>query len=164
MKTLYLMRHAKSSWENAGITDFDRPLNDRGIRAAEFMGSIASERDILPDIIICSTAERARQTNELFCAAAGFDGVTATEGRIYEATAGRLIEIISALDDRYDSAMLIGHNPGMEGLIYYLTGAVEPMPTAAIATIELSNENWSEIGTGMSRLACVLRPRQLMDR
>ncbi len=62
------------------------------------------------------------------------------------------------------SVMLIGHNPGMEGLIYYLTGAVEPMPTAAIATIELSNENWSEIGTGMSRLACVLRPRQLMDR
>lgn len=164
MKTLYLMRHAKSSWENAGITDFDRPLNDRGIRAAEFMGSIASERDILPDIIICSTAERARQTNELFCEAVGFDGVTATEGRIYEATAGRLIEIISVLDDRYHSAMLIGHNPGMESVIYYLTGAVEPMPTAAIAVIELNNKKWADIDAGLNRLVCVLRPRQLMER
>jgi len=163
MKTLYLMRHAKSSWENAGIADFDRPLNDRGIRAAVFMGSLARERSLLPEMIVCSTAERARQTQELFCAAAGFDGVAATDIGIYEAPAGRLVEIISALDDRYDSAMLIGHNPGMEGLIYYLTSVVEPMPTAAIAIIELNNEKWSDIGTGTSRLACVLRPRQLMD-
>lgn len=164
MKRLYLLRHAKSSWDNAGLADHDRPLNDRGRRAAAFMGQVVRERGLLPEIVICSNAERARQTAELFCEAAGFDGETVAESRIYEASAGRLVEIVSTIEGAYGSAMLIGHNPGMESLIYYLTGALEPMPTAAIAIIELSIERWADIDAGCGRLADVLRPRELMER
>ncbi|MBX7054421.1 MAG: histidine phosphatase family protein [Pyrinomonadaceae bacterium] len=164
MKTLYLMRHAKSSWDNAGLADHDRPLNDRGRRDATFMGGIARERAILPEIIVCSTAERARQTEELFCSSAGFDGVSAVESRIYEASVGRLAEIVSVIGPEFGTAMLIGHNPGMEGLIYYLTGSIEPMPTAAIAVIELRIGKWADIDAGSGQLAGVLRPKQLIER
>ncbi|VGO16021.1 hypothetical protein PDESU_04611 [Pontiella desulfatans] len=147
-KTLYLVRHAKSDW-NTGKADFDRPLNKRGRRDAPEMGRRLKERNALPGAIVCSPAKRARETLELLDL--GID--TTDNENIYEASAGMLMEIVQDLDDRLDSAMLIGHNPAMTWLASQLTGVrIEGMPTCAIATIHLDSTHWNQAGTCPAKL------------
>ncbi|HQX55363.1 MAG TPA: histidine phosphatase family protein [Pyrinomonadaceae bacterium] len=164
MKNLYLLRHAKSSWVDARLADFDRPLNDRGRAAAAFVGGHLAEWGLLPDTIISSTAVRARSTADLVCDAAHFGDRIVYESGIYEAGTGQLAEIISAIDIGFKSAMIIGHNPGIEGLIYHLTGGLEPMPTAALAAIELDIQDWAQMTDGCGHLIRVIRPKELMGR
>lgn len=162
MKTILLMRHAKSSWTDADLADFDRPLNHRGLRAAPFMGRYIAEHGYLPDAIVCSPAKRARETAELVKANAGFAPDIRFDERIYEASPNTLLQVASELPDDVGSAMLIGHNPGMEGFIRHLTGRIEPMPTAALAVIELDIDSWGKIGHECGRVVEVARPKALM--
>src|SRR5262245_28678735 len=136
MKTLYLMRHAKSSWDDANLSDFDRPLNDRGLRTAPFMGELMRTKALEPAVILSSPAERAKQTAQMAMDAARLSCELRFDDRIYEASPHSLAQVASEIDDADSSAMLIGHNPGMEGFIRFLTGKLEPMPTAAIAVIK----------------------------
>ena len=160
MKTLYLLRHAKSSWADTGIPDFERPLNGRGQKTAPFVGNLMKERALIPKLIICSPAKRARETANLVCLAAGFDTTIKFEPQIYEATVGTLVSIAAEIDNSFDSTLLIGHNPGFEGLVYCLTGEIAPMPTAALAVIELAIENWADIAGYGGRLVQVIRPKE----
>lgn len=162
MKTLYLLRHAKSSWKDADLADFDRPLNERGRRAAPFMGRLLRERGSEIDLIVSSPAKRAKKTAKLFLEAAGYETDILYDQRIYEASPNTLIYVLSELDDRFSSVMLVGHNPGMEGLIRALTDRIEPMPTAAIAIIKLGVDTWAELAAGTGMLAAVIRPREEM--
>jgi phosphohistidine phosphatase len=162
MRTLYLLRHAKSSWDDRAIADFDRPLNDRGRRAAPFMGELIRKRGLVPQAIVSSPALRARETAEAAAAAAGYSGVILFDASVYEASPNDLRKIIAGFDNSWSAAMLVGHNPGMEGIVYYLTGHVEPMPTAALAIIELEIDKWAELDEGMGRLDTVIRPREEM--
>ncbi len=162
MRTIYLMRHAKSSWDNPSMADVDRPLNERGKKTAPFMGGLMRRRQMLPEIIISSPALRARSTAALVIAGGSLDSGTVHDERIYEASANTLRQAVSEINDKFSSAMLIGHNPGMEGLIRYLTGRVEPMPTAALAVIELDVETWGEINDGCGELMTVIRPKEEM--
>ena len=142
-KTLYLVRHAKSDW-NTGETDFDRPLNKRGLRDAPEMGRRLKDRGDVPELIVCSTAKRAQQT--LAALDLGVANVI-HEPRIYEASTGDLLELVQKLDDSVDAAMLIGHNPSMTWLASMLSGVrIEGMPTCSVATIVRDTNRWEAAG------------------
>lgn len=164
MKIVYLLRHAKSDWSNNGIADFDRPLNERGLWTAPLMGEILAERQILPDIIVTSPAKRALQTALLVKEAAGFNSPITYEERIYEATSGILLSIINQVSVEINSLMIVGHNPSMEGIISLLCNVFEPMPTAAVAGIELNIETWASVQPGTGNLKFLLRPKELLPR
>lgn len=162
MKKLLVMRHAKSSWDDAALADFERPLNDRGLLAAPFMGEVLRREGLVPDALVASPAVRSAQTAEAVSSAGGFDGGIIFEEGIYEASPNALRQAVAAIDDTASTAMLIGHNPGIEGFIQYLTGEVEPMPTAAIAVISLDVNTWAEATGGCGRVETVFRPKDLM--
>ncbi len=162
MKTLYIMRHAKSSWDHPSLSDFERPLNGRGKNAAPFMGGLIRRRDLLPEVILCSPARRALSTAKLVKQGGALNADILFDERIYEASPNNLRQVVAELDDTFSSAMLIGHNPGIEGFIRYLTNELEPMPTAAVAVIELDVEKWSEVNDGCGELKTVIRPRDEM--
>jgi len=161
MKTLFMMRHAKSSWNNADLADFDRPLNERGLEAAPFMGKIIYKNQFQPDLIISSPAERAGQTAILVHSAAQLNGEIQFNEKIYEARPHRLLEIISEQNDKLQSIMLVGHNPGFEGLLKILTGELQPLPTAALAVIDLQIENWSDVKSNCGTLRVLIRPKEI---
>lgn len=161
MKTLFIFRHAKSSWDDVSLADFERPLNERGMRAAPFMGKFMREKGFDPAIIYSSPAVRARQTAQLVREAANFSSDINFEERIYEASPRSLVEVVSEIDDPCETAMIVGHNPGIEGFIHLLTGDLEPMPTAALAVIDLDINEWKEIVDGCGQLQSVFRPRNL---
>ena len=164
MKTLYILRHAKSSWDDPAMSDFERPLNDRGRRTAPFMGALIRERGYVPDIIICSPAKRAVETASLVIAAFASGADMIFDDRIYEASPRRLLEVVHGIDAKFASAMVVGHNPGTEGFIRYLTGSLEPMPTAALAVIDLNIRNWSDADIECGKVRTVVRPRDEMGR
>lgn len=164
MKKLILMRHAKSSWDDPRLTDFERPLNERGLRAAPLMGRHMKRRKIAPGLILSSPAERARRTAALVAEAAGITTAPIRyDERIYEASAARLLEVVSQIEDGVDEAMLVGHNPGMAELLALLTGESRPMPTAAIARIALDVEKWSKARIDSGTLELHIRPKDLED-
>src|SRR6476660_325931 len=129
-RSLYIVRHAKSSWADPSLADFQRPLNERGMKAAPFMGTYMRENGYIPSKIVSSPATRARHTAQLFKEAGNFDAEIEFDGRIYEASPRAWSEITAELPDEHANVMLVGHNPGMEGFIRFLTGDYEQMPTA----------------------------------
>ena len=161
MKTIFLLRHAKSSWENSDLSDFDRPLNQRGLEAAPFMGETIAKNQFQIDKIISSPARRAQQTAILVRESANINGEIEYDDRIYEASPPRLLKVISEIDEKYQSVMLVGHNPGMEGLVKSLAGELQPMPTAALAVIDLKIDKWNEITADGGNLRILLRPKTL---
>ena len=162
MKTLYLLRHAKSSWDDESLSDFERPLNERGINAAPFMGEVMTRRGYSPAVVISSPAKRAATTAALVKESAGFNADLRYDDRIYEASPNTLRKVASELSDDLDSAMLVGHNPGMEGFVRYLTGQVEPMPTAALAVIELAIDSWKDLDADTGAIVEIIRPKDEM--
>ncbi|MEQ1645660.1 MAG: histidine phosphatase family protein [Pyrinomonadaceae bacterium] len=162
MKTLLILRHAKSSWDDASMSDFERPLNGRGLRAAPFIGELMRRRELVPETILSSPAMRARTTAELVQQAGAFDAEIAFVDDIYEASPGSLRQAVAEINDAFTTALLVGHNPGIEGFIRYLTGKLEPMPTAALAVVELEVDRWSEVDEGSGELNAVIRPREEM--
>ena len=161
MKTIHLLRHAKSSWKDPGQSDFERPLNGRGREAAPLVGQFILKQKIRPDLILCSPAERARQTAALVIQSAKLSAELRFDERIYEADAARLVEVVSQIDEPFGVALLVGHNPGMEDLLRTLTGESHSMPTAALARIILDVEKWSKVREGTGRLEWLVRAKEL---
>lgn len=161
MRTLLLLRHGKSSWDDPGLTDAARPLADRGRRAAPKMGRWLVARGLLPDVIVSSPAVRARSTALLVAEAAGFVGSIVFDARIYEATPAVLLEVVRGLPEGAGSALLVGHNPGLESLVSAYAGHAERLPTAALAQLELPVARWPEVARGQGRVVGVWRPKAL---
>lgn len=162
MKRLFLLRHAKSSWDDPALADFDRPLNGRGLKTAPFMGELMAKRNIHADLIISSPAKRAMETALLVKEASGWNSPIQYDERIYAASPQTLRTVISQMPDSLDSALLVGHNPGMEGIIRYITGSLQIMPTAALAAIELKNPQWKMIDELGGTLVFFIRPKDEM--
>jgi phosphohistidine phosphatase len=162
LKRLYILRHAKSSWSDASLSDFDRPLNDRGLAAAPFMGELMAKRGWVPDIFLSSPAERAVQTARLVLDSSGFGSSLILDDRIYEASPQALKQIVSGLSDDIGSAILVGHNPGIEGLVGLMTGENRPMPTAALAIIDIDKESWATTFDAQAVLVEIIKPKELM--
>jgi phosphohistidine phosphatase len=168
MKTLFLLRHAKSDWANPDTRDFDRPLNARGRKAARAMGGELRRLGLAADHIIASPAARVAETLTLL--ADGFGGRMPVQEneRLYLASADTLFGIIRAADDRCPSLLLAGHNPGLHQVTLGLveasperTEVAAKYPTGALAEIVFAIERWAEIASGSGRLARFIKPRDL---
>jgi phosphohistidine phosphatase len=166
-KRLFVLRHAKSSWDNPGLEDHERPLAPRGQRACAVMAEHLRTHRIEPDLVLCSSARRTRETLE---------GVAPTgrhiiDPELYSATAEGLINRLHRLPDDVGSAMVIGHNPTVQMLVLRLAGrdgadraAVErKFPTGALATL-MFDCGWDELGPGCARLAEFLTPKEVSPR
>ena len=147
MKTLILVRHAKSSWNNDAPTDFERPLNNRGMRDAPEMAARLVARGLLPDTVVSSSATRALVTARLLLNGLELNSrILHTTDSIYEAPVSALLETIGGLNDNDRTAMLIGHNPGMSSAANHLCSeAALQMPTCAMACLDLDIKKWAEI-------------------
>ncbi len=156
------MRHAKSSWETLNLADFDRPLNKRGLEAAPFMGEIVRKNQFKINSIVSSPAKRAKQTALLVKEAAQINSEIEFDKRIYEASPQRLLQVVSEINDKAKSVMLVGHNPGFEGLLKFLTGESHSMPTAALAVIDLKIDEWNKAAANSGSLRILLRPKEEM--
>lgn len=162
MKTLLVMRHAKSSWSNSSMGDHERPLNGRGKTNAPQMGDLLKRESLTPQLIISSTANRAATTAELVAMASDYEGEIEYESNFYLASPETYIEKLSTLDDAYTIVMVVGHNPGMEELVDDLCDVREPFTTANIAYIKLPIQNWADLPDDVSGdLIQLWRPREL---
>lgn len=165
MKTLLLLRHAKSGWKDANQLDFERPLNERGHGAAPLIGSYMRKQNLQPDLVLCSPALRAKQTAFLVAQAASFTADLRYDQRIYEAPAARLVEVISQVEDAANKVLLVGHNPGLEDLLENLTNEEhQHIPTAALALLTLNVEKWNKVRAGCGKLEWLVKPKELNVR
>jgi phosphohistidine phosphatase len=167
MKQLFLLRHAKSSWDDPELDDHDRPLAPRGRRATELIAKYLRREGIVPDLVLCSSALRTRQTLERIAPAWGDDVRVEVEAELYAASAGELLERLRAVADDVESVMLIGHNPGIEELALSLAGSGDELPalrrkypTAALATLEVDGP-WRDLAPGGAELTDFVKPKQL---
>ena len=167
MKRLYLLRHAKSSWDHPGLADHDRPLAPRGRRASKTMAEHLQWRDIKPELVVCSSAKRTRQTLSGIAGALGEVAEVEIEPDLYAASASELLEVLHGIDDRVDSVMLIGHNPGIENLTLdlaregpELSRVRQKFPTAALATLEF-DVSWGDLEPESCELVSFVKPKEL---
>lgn len=156
MKSLTLLRHAKSERDSPDGTDFARPLNDRGRTDARRMGREMRKLGLKFDLVLASPAQRVVETVERV-------GELSPEfdRRIYDASTGDLLNIVREAGDDVDRLMLVGHNPGFERLAARLTEGIDEMPTAALVEIELPVDHWRDVGEGNGRLVRFIRPKEL---
>ncbi len=165
MKELLIMRHAKSSWGNTNLSDHERPLNQRGQRDAPRMGQLLKEKELIPDLIITSTAERALSTAELTALNCDYDRELALSGRFYGGGPQAFVEILQTVDDANERVMIVAHNPGLEELVEDLTGYDGRFTTANIAHVQLPIDSWRDLTletTGM--LLNLWRPKEIGNR
>ena len=161
MLTLYLLRHAKSSWDDESNQDFERPLSSRGRKACALIGEYIEEKGIDFDLVLVSTAVRTRETIELIRERAKFRGEVRYDERIYEATVSQLLDVISQVDSDQKSVLLVGHNPGIEELLALLTGDQQHVTTANFAKIKLKVTKWSANLAGKGTLEWIVRPKEI---
>jgi len=168
MVRLYILRHAKSSWKTDGLDDFHRPLNARGRKAAPAMGNYMQQHGILPDLILCSAAVRARETLDLILTALEGEPAVEVDEGLYLAGAGTLLDRLRRLDSGPDSVMVIGHNPGLHDLALSLSAPGEQQvpvakyPTAALTELEFTDRNWPDVGPGTGDVVRFVAPRTLV--
>jgi phosphohistidine phosphatase len=170
MKRLLLLRHAKSSRDDPALDDHERPLNKRGEKSARLIGDWLRERKIAPDLVLCSTAKRTRQTLDGLMPFAGTTPKVELLPGLYLAGAPAILQRLRKLGDDIACVMAIGHNPGFEQLAAGLAGDGEPnamallamkYPTGALADLHFTVIKWSQIAVGEGRLAAFIRPRDL---
>jgi phosphohistidine phosphatase len=157
MRTLYLLRHAKPVSPDRNQSDFDRPLIDAGRAQSEKIGKAIGAEDLSEVIVISSPAIRARETTELVLSNTGLTLSPTFESRIYDAELSTLVDVIEGIDAKYQVVLLVGHNPGMESLLKFLTGEVRAMSTATLAKIVLEKDSWQDLRYG-GRLEWLISP------
>ena len=163
MRTLYLLRHAKSSWKDASLSDFERPLKRRGREAAQLVGERLAKEKLKNPVLICSPAMRARETAELVLKSSKLRVEERWDERIYEASLRDLLQVVSEIPDDKKVAILIGHNPGFEELLAFLTGESRRMPTAALAKI-MFDVSWKDIEARSGKLDWFVTPKELAEK
>src|ERR1700756_2242871 len=147
MKTLFLIRHAKSSWDDTALPDKDRPLSNRGRRDAPKMGNRLAKRDVKPDLILSSPARRALTTAEVIAKKLDYKlKDIVVDDRLYAGGADDLLNVIRELGDESERVMLFGHNPELTELAHRLSSEITHMPTCAVAEFKFNANSWSSIG------------------
>ena len=171
-KRLFLLRHAKSSWEDPGLEDHERPLAPRGRRAVQVLGEHLRENDIRPVQVLCSTSRRTRETLE----GVAPGGETLIESELYNADAQQLLERLRRVSEDVESVMVIGHNPTLQIIALRLSEdeasngdgthraqISQKFPTGALATLTFDCA-WSQLGPGCARLTAYVRPKAIAKR
>ena len=163
MRILYLLRHAKSSWNDATLRDFDRPLKKRGREAAKRIGERLAEESLSKLLVICSPAVRTRETAAIVLKSANLQVAPRFDDRIYEASLRELVQIVSEIPDDAEVAIMIGHNPGFEELLAFLTGEHRRMPTCALGKIKFEDVSWKDVRAGEGSLEWFIAPKELPE-
>ena len=168
MKRLYLLRHAKSSWDDASLPDHERPLAPRGKKAAKAMAGHLRKEGVRPALVLCSSSVRTRETLALIAKVLGEEVPVEVEEGLYGAGAEELLERLRAVPAGVASVLLIGHNPAVQELALDLAGGgaerarlEEKFPTGALATLEFDVETWTELEPGRGELVAFVVPREL---
>lgn len=163
MKTLLILRHAKSSWDDASRDDRERPLNARGRRDAPRVGDRLRDAALVPDVIITSDAVRAHTTAVVVAEAAGFAGDLVVDPLLYHASPEDVRAVVSTVPDAHARlVMIVGHNPGLEDLVEQLTGERHDLPTAALAHLALEIDAWDELDVSTrATLVEIWRPKEM---
>lgn len=171
MKTLALLRHGKSSWDDPALRDFDRPLNRRGREASALIGKELRRRAVAFDLAIASPARRVVETVERLEEGFGEPLRASFIEDIYNGSAGSLLGILRSIDNRVSRILMIGHNPGLHRLVLDLTAKRDPLrpvvaehyPTAALALLELPTNSWAKLRRGTGRITDLVKPRDLAN-
>jgi phosphohistidine phosphatase len=163
LRHLHLLRHAKSSWDEPGLADVDRPLAPRGRKACKKLAKHLRSEGIRPDLVLCSSSRRTRETLELI--RVGLEGaVIEIEDELYAADSDRLLARLRELPDAAGSVLLIGHNPGLQDLALVLApesaALAEKFPTGALASLALDTP-WARVGADRAELVAYVVPREL---
>lgn len=147
MKTIVLVRHAKSSWDNPEFSDFERPLNGRGIKDAPFMGSLIKKMGLKPDLMVSSPAVRALTTCKMFAEAMEYPIENIVQDKkIYEYGPNAILAILESMDDKVNTVFLFGHNPDMTHLTNFLSGVhVDNVPTCGVSCIDIDSGKWENL-------------------
>jgi len=161
MKTLLLLRHAKSSWDQPELHDHDRPLNKRGKNEAPKVGIFLKDNDLLPDLILSSTARRARDTAQAVADESGFPGQVDLRQDMYLSDTACYLDILRSLPDDASRVLVVGHNPDLEELLTLLTDVAHHLTTAMLAQVTLPITSWEELNEATDcRLLNVWSPRE----
>jgi phosphohistidine phosphatase len=167
VRTVFLLRHGKSSWSDSTIADIDRPLAPRGERASRRIAEYMRRKKIRPELVLCSPSVRTRQTLEAIQPSLGKSCTVELVPQLYAASEPELLERLRALPESVNSVMLIGHNPGLQDLALALASQGdlaqlrEKFPTGALATLVVDSGNWGALSPGEAQLADYVVPRQL---
>ncbi len=145
MKTLLLMRHAKSSWKDSKLVDHERPLKKRGQKDAINIARVIKKKKLVPGLIMSSSAVRAVETARLVIEKLAFSGEFIVQDVLYMAEPATYIEKINLIPDSIDPLLVVGHNPGLESLVQILGDKIDSMPTGALAVIALPIQSWSDL-------------------
>lgn len=172
MLTLSLLRHAKSSWSEDDLSDYDRPLNKRGKTAAPAMGNYIAQNNLQPDLILCSPAKRARETMNLMLKAFPTEPEIRFEDTLYHASPRVILEHVQAYGMDYPHILVIGHNPGFHAFALRMTKSASPKdmtallenyPTAALAVLDLDAPSWNQVKEGEAHLRLFMMPKALPE-
>jgi phosphohistidine phosphatase len=167
MKTLYIVRHAKSSWDNSELSDFERPLNERGKRDAPDMGKRLNERGLKPDCVISSPAKRAFSTAKRICKVLGFEKEKIrTDRRLYHADDEMMLSVLREVKSNLDSVMIFGHNPGLTDFVNSLVSEeldIDNVPTCGVVAFSFETDTWSSINWGTGNLVFFDYPKKQED-
>ena len=168
-KHLYLLRHAKSSWDDPTLADHERPLSPRGRRAAQLLAEHFASATIRPEVILCSSAVRARETLAPIAAAMGLGDRVQIDAGLYGATAEQILIRVRTVDPDVASVLVVGHNPGFQELALELSGddpdvdtrLLAKFPTGALAEVVMDAGSWPVLSSGTAHLASLVVPRRL---
>lgn len=162
MKRLFLVRHAKSSWSNHELRDFERPLNKRGNRDAPFMGKLIKEKGIRPDLLISSPAKRALTTAQYFAEKLNYANEDIVEeDDLYEGGSRDIKKVVSEQDENISSIMLFGHNPGLTDFCNHISDRqIDNIPTSAVVSLILKTDKWNDISKATCKLEFFEYPKK----
>jgi phosphohistidine phosphatase len=165
MKTLLVMRHAKSDWGASFDDDHERPLNARGVKAAKRMGRFIRDADLAPELVISSTAVRARTTVELAVESGGWECAVETTRDLYGGDVDRVLEVLASADPVLGRVLIAGHEPTWSTLVGWLIGGARVrMPTAAVACLDLTTGGWQHLGAASCELRWLVTPKMLQGK
>ncbi len=160
MKTIYLIRHAKSDWSNAFLDDFDRDLNKRGKKSITIMAKVLKEKKIKPDIIISSPAKRTKSTIERLLKKLEFKEKITYLNKLYLADSEAILSIIKNIDNKYDSVFIIGHNPGLTDFVNLMTNVnINNIPTLGIIEMKCESEEWRDCKYHKAKVEFFIYPK-----
>lgn len=163
MKRLYIVRHAKSTWDLPELEDIERPLSKRGKKDAPKMGKYLKKNKHIPEIIISSPAKRAFKTARLLAEELGYpeENIVKNEN-LYEAGLETLLDVIRNIEDKYEKAMIVGHNPGFNSLAEALGGeTIDNIPTCGVYCVDLDIKAWKDVSKGKGRMVFFDTPKKI---
>jgi len=165
MKTLLLMRHAKSSWKDEKLKDHERPLKKRGRKDTKVIAEVLQENGLTPDLIISSSAQRARETAEIVIESLSYEDQLVIQDDLYMGEPQDFINALKILNNAFNKVMIVAHNPGLEAYLQIIDGEIESIPTAALGHLVLALDDWKDITLNtMGDLVSLWKPKELREK